>query len=130
MIMGITPPKSRDPQSPAQKYQPKRLICVFQPHQASRTRLLLDEFAACFSDATETILSGIYFVRDSEADRANMSAAELVSRIKNNGQNALHLPKFEQIVQHLRGDRATATSSSPSARERSGKSGENLFMVS
>src|SRR5581483_5266756 len=34
-----------------EKYQPKRLICVFQPHQASRTRLLLEDFSTCFSDA-------------------------------------------------------------------------------
>jgi len=28
-----------------EKYQPERLFCVFQPHQHSRTRFLLDDFA-------------------------------------------------------------------------------------
>ena len=28
-----------------ERYQPKRLICVFQPHQHSRTRFLLEDFA-------------------------------------------------------------------------------------
>jgi UDP-N-acetylmuramate--alanine ligase len=85
-----------------QKYQPNRLICVFQPHQASRTRLLLDEFAACFSDATETILPDIYYVRDSDADRSQVNSQQLVERIKNNGQSARHLRGFEPIVEHLR----------------------------
>ena len=32
---------------------PARVICVFQPHQHSRTRFLLDQFAQSFSDADE-----------------------------------------------------------------------------
>ncbi len=87
-----------------ERYQPARLICVFQPHQASRTRLLLDEFAGCFIDATETLLPDIYSVRDTESDRASVSSGELASRIQKNGQTARHLPKFEQIVDHLRHD--------------------------
>jgi UDP-N-acetylmuramate--alanine ligase len=34
---------------------PKRLICVFQPHQHSRTRFLLDQFATSFESADEII---------------------------------------------------------------------------
>jgi UDP-N-acetylmuramate--alanine ligase len=84
------------------RYKPQRLICVFQPHQASRTRLLFDDFAACFIDADEAILSDIYFVRDSEADRASVTSGQLVEKIRENGQNARHLPKFEQITEYLR----------------------------
>jgi UDP-N-acetylmuramate--alanine ligase len=87
-----------------EKYQPNRLICVFQPHQASRTRLLLDEFSTCFSDATETLLPDIYSVRDSAEDRAAVSSGELASRIERSGQRAKHLPTFQQIVDHLRSD--------------------------
>jgi UDP-N-acetylmuramate--alanine ligase len=87
-----------------ERYQPQRLICVFQPHQASRTRLLLDEFSTCFSDATETILPDIYSVRDSEADRAAVSSEKLAGLIQKNGQSARHLAKFEQIIAHLRNE--------------------------
>ena len=87
-----------------QKYSPDRLICVFQPHQYSRTRMLLDEFAACFVDADLCILPDIYFSRDTEADRQSISAADLVARVNANGQRALHLPTFELIVQHLRSE--------------------------
>ena len=85
-----------------QHYEPRRLICVFQPHQHSRTRFLLEDFAASFAEADQTIVPDIYFVRDSESERHKVSSAELVERINRNGQMALHLPRFEQIVQHLR----------------------------
>ena len=85
-----------------QKYSPQRLFCVFQPHQHSRTRLLLDDFAASFAEATLTIVPEIYSVRDSEVERKRVSAAELVRRITASGQQALHIPEFGKIVEHLR----------------------------
>lgn len=85
-----------------EKYQPERLFCVFQPHQHSRTRFLLEDFAASFSDATETIVPDIYFVRDSESERQKVSAADLVQRITRSGQQARHLPEFSAIVGYLK----------------------------
>lgn len=84
-----------------EKYSPKRLVCVFQPHQHSRTRFLLEDFATSFAEADETIVPDIYFVRDSESERTRVSSAELVSRVEKNGQRALHLPEFDSIVDHL-----------------------------
>ena len=86
-----------------ERYAPRRLFCVFQPHQHSRTRFLLDEFATAFSAADETIVPDIYFVRDSEAERSRVSAADLVERVSRNGQKARHLPRFDAIVDYLRG---------------------------
>jgi UDP-N-acetylmuramate--alanine ligase len=85
-----------------ERFDPRRLICVFQPHQHSRTRSLMEDFAASFVLADETIVPDIYFVRDSEAERQRVTASDLVERVKANGQKALHLPKFEQIVEYLK----------------------------
>jgi UDP-N-acetylmuramate--alanine ligase len=85
-----------------ERYNPKRLICVFQPHQHSRTRFLLEDFATSFAAADETIVPDIYFVRDSEEERHAVSSNDLVERVRGNGQRAVHLPTFEQIVEHLR----------------------------
>src|SRR4029077_6595359 len=85
-----------------EKYQPRRLLCVFQPHQHSRTRFLLEDFAASFAEADETIVPDIYFVRDSEAERQKVSAADLVERITAAGQRARHLPDFASIVSYLK----------------------------
>jgi len=82
-------------------YRPKRVLCVFQPHQHSRTRFLLDDFASSFAQADITIVPDIFFVRDSEADRKAVSAAMLVERIAETGKEALYIPDFPAIVQHL-----------------------------
>lgn len=78
-----------------------RLICVFQPHQHSRTRHLLEEFAAAFSAADLVIVPHIYFVRDSEAEKQLVSAADLVDRLRSRGVQAMHLYPFEAIVEAL-----------------------------
>lgn len=78
-----------------------RLICVFQPHQHSRTRFLLEEFASAFSQADIVIVPHIYFVRDSEVEKSRVSAQDLVDRLRSRGVHAMHLYPFEAIVEHL-----------------------------
>ncbi|MBK7404866.1 MAG: UDP-N-acetylmuramate--L-alanine ligase [Phycisphaerales bacterium] len=78
-----------------------RLICVFQPHQHSRTRFLLEEFAQAFSQADVVIVPHIYFVRDSEIEKTKVSAADLVDRLRKRGVRAMHLYPFEAIVEQL-----------------------------
>jgi UDP-N-acetylmuramate--alanine ligase len=78
-----------------------RLICVFQPHQHSRTRFLLDEFAQSFSRADVVIVPHIYFVRDSEIEKTKVSAADLVDRLRKRSVQAMHLYPFEAIVEQL-----------------------------
>ncbi|MEM1166344.1 MAG: UDP-N-acetylmuramate--L-alanine ligase [Planctomycetota bacterium] len=79
-----------------------RLICVFQPHQHSRTRFLLDEFAQSFAHADVVIVPHIYFVRDTEIEKSRVSAADLVDRLRARDVSAMHLYPFEAIVDHLR----------------------------
>lgn len=44
----------------AKDTNPKKCICIFQPHRYSRTKLLLEEFANAFVDCDELILADIY----------------------------------------------------------------------
>ena len=81
--------------------KPERLICVFQPHQHSRTRFLLDHFAESFSSADEVIVPRIYFVRDSLAEKQRISAVDLVDRLSERGVVANHIPEFDDITAHL-----------------------------
>lgn len=85
-----------------EKYQPRRLFCIFQPHQHSRTRFLLEDFATSFGSADETIVPEIYFVRDSEEEKSRISAQHLVDRVRQNGQNAIHLGNFSEIVAYVK----------------------------
>jgi UDP-N-acetylmuramate--alanine ligase len=82
-------------------YSPKRLICVFQPHQHSRTRFLLGDFARSFGHATQVIVPDIYFVRDSELEKDCISSEDLVSQIRLCGGEAIYLKSFEDICRHL-----------------------------
>lgn len=81
--------------------RPRRLICVFQPHQHSRTRFLLEHFAQSFSSCDLVIVPPIYFVRDSEQERTRVSAEDLVARLRSRGVHAIHLNPFPAIVEHL-----------------------------
>jgi len=78
-----------------------RLICVFQPHQHSRTRFLLEEFANSFSQADVVIVPHIYFVRDSQEEKQKVTASDLVDRLRTRGIRAMHLYPFEAIVEQL-----------------------------
>ena len=81
---------------------PKRLICVFQPHQHSRTRFLLNQFAQSFSSADEVIVPHIYFVRDSIVEQHRISAQDLVDKLVDQGVSAKNINDFDDIVNHLR----------------------------
>lgn len=87
-----------------ERLEPKRLWCIFQPHQHSRTRFLLADFAASFHDSDVTIVPDIYFVRDSQTDREAVNAHDLVQRIAAAGGTAEYIPEFEDIVERLAGD--------------------------
>ncbi len=84
-------------------YQPGRLVCVFQPHQHSRTRFLLKDFARSFALADEVIVPDIYFVRDSQREKDYISSEDLVAQIRLHGCEAVYLQSFPEIVSYLQG---------------------------
>lgn len=54
--------------------------CVFQPHLYSRTRLLMNDFAESFRDASMVLLADIYAAREKDDGRTN--SHELARRIR------------------------------------------------
>ncbi len=84
-----------------QLYEPDRLWCVFQPHQYSRTRYLLDDFAGSFGDADMTIIPEIYFVRDHEESKQHVNSEILVERINSRGAEAMFVDGFGPICDYL-----------------------------
>lgn len=63
-----------------ERYPGRRLWAVWQPHTYSRTRLLLDEFAASFDAADRVIVLDIF--RSREKETLGMDAAMVVDRMK------------------------------------------------
>ena len=60
----------------------RRLWAVFEPHMYSRTALLLDAFAAAFTDANEVVVADIFASRDTPEAMASTSAEALADAIE------------------------------------------------
>ncbi len=84
-----------------ERHAPKRLWVVFQPHQHSRTRILMDDFARSFGAADEIIVPAVYGSRDTAADARLTNAQDLVERIRKNGGSVTYMPTLEGISSHL-----------------------------
>lgn len=67
-----------------------RILCVFQPHQYSRTIKLFNEFANSFSMADEVIIPNIYEVRDKAKDLSLTSPEKLVNEISKHHKKAAY----------------------------------------
>jgi len=61
-------------------YPGRSIWAVWQPHTFSRTKLLLDEFAASFEDADHVIVTEVYASR--EKDSLGVSVADVVKRMR------------------------------------------------
>jgi UDP-N-acetylmuramate--alanine ligase len=78
-----------------------RIIAVFQPHQHSRTRLLLEDFAKSFDDADLVLIPEIYAVRDTPEDIASVSSRDLVELINKANSKATFFPDFPGTLAKL-----------------------------
>jgi len=65
-----------------QKYgNGKKILCIFQPHQYSRTRHLIKGFTEAFTDADQIFVSDILRVRDSDEDVAMIDPESFVRKL-------------------------------------------------
>lgn len=87
-----------------QYFQGRRLVVVFHPHQHSRTRLLLDDFAKSFGDADLVIVAPIFASRDTEEDIRSVNSEKLVDAINAVNNNAKYVGDFPAIKEYLRGE--------------------------
>lgn len=87
-----------------QRFPNRRLFCVFQPHQHSRTRAMLSELADAFEGVWTTLVSDIYAARDTEEDRQAIGAIDLVRTMNDRGAIAYYVPEFPDVEDILTGD--------------------------
>ncbi|MFO0763746.1 MAG: UDP-N-acetylmuramate--L-alanine ligase [Candidatus Gracilibacteria bacterium] len=89
-----------------QKYSARKLFVVFQPHQYSRTRELLSEFATSFDDADELMIPNIYFSRDKAEDVEYMTMDRLITLLQSrypgvqNGQGLEETARYIEYYDH------------------------------
>ena len=82
-------------------YPGRRLWCVFQPHQASRTKHLLDELASSLNNADKVVVSEIFRARESAPTQGEVTAADLAEKIRKLGAGAANVHAPSRIVSHL-----------------------------
>jgi UDP-N-acetylmuramate--alanine ligase len=78
-------------------YPGRSIWAVWQPHTFSRTKLLLDEFAAAFEDADHVIVTDVYASR--EKDSLGVSAASVLKRMKH--RDARHAASLMEATNAL-----------------------------
>ncbi|MFH1228772.1 MAG: UDP-N-acetylmuramate--L-alanine ligase [Planctomycetota bacterium] len=83
-------------------YPNRRIFCAFQPHQYSRTRLFLGQFAQALQAADVVLVPPIYAARDSAKEQQKISSLDLVNAINKISARAIYIPDFAGIVKYLK----------------------------
>jgi UDP-N-acetylmuramate--alanine ligase len=79
------------------RYPGQAIWAMFQPHTFSRTRLLLDDFAAAFRDADHVVVTDIF--RSREREDPGVSAADIVHRMAH--ADARYIPRLAEAADYL-----------------------------
>ena len=87
-----------------QMYPGRRVWCIFQPHQASRTAHLLDELATSLQNADKLVVAEIFRAREKAARPGEVRAADLAQRAAELGAAVIDAHSVDEISATL--DRA------------------------
>ncbi len=82
-------------------YGNKKLLVIFQPHQYSRTKLLLKDFAKSFGKTDYLAICDVYEVAGREEDKS-VGSKELVAEVAKTGQKVEHLPSYQNVSEFLK----------------------------
>jgi UDP-N-acetylmuramate--alanine ligase len=84
-----------------QMYPGRRLCCVFQPHQASRTARLLAELAASLQNADTVLVADIFRAREGTPRPGEVTAADLAQRVRSATIDVPPLHQPDEILRDL-----------------------------
>ncbi len=84
----------------ARETNPKRLVCVFQPHRYSRTKLLLKEFGSAFKDTDVLVLTDIYAAGENPIEGVT-GESMLKEVIETTSQDVSYIPNVDAIADYL-----------------------------
>jgi UDP-N-acetylmuramate--alanine ligase len=84
-----------------QMYPGRRIWCLFQPHQVSRTERLLDELASSLHNADRVVVAEVFRAREPGPVPGEVTAADLARKIRALGGDAREAGPDERIAQGL-----------------------------
>lgn len=96
---GHHPTEIRATIAAAQQCGHKKIHVIFQPHRYTRTRDLIEDFAACFKGADSLHVLDIYAA--SEQPISGITGELLAQRIAKGGQAVKYAPSFQQAIKDV-----------------------------
>jgi len=84
-------------QAARELYPDNKIWCVFQPHQYSRTRYLLEKFSKSFCYADKVILADVYAERDNDLEKTLINSLKLKEEIRKMGVDVQYIAKLDDI---------------------------------
>lgn len=84
-----------------QHFPGKKIVCLFQPHTFSRTKLLFDDFIDSLSHADTVVLSEIYPSAREEKD-PSVASSQIVEALTKRGKQAALAQTLENMIQYIR----------------------------
>lgn len=83
-----------------QSFPKEKILCVFQPHTYSRTKILFDQFKYSFISADSVIIAEIYPSLREKPD-PGFSSNLLVEAINSVSHRSIFLPKVDNVVKYI-----------------------------
>ena len=87
----------------------RRLVCVFQPHQAGRTAALLDETAVSLNNVDKLALMEIYRAREGPVRPGDVTSSDLAAAIRRHGGTVDLVPNENMLGEDALADYLQST---------------------
>ncbi len=82
----------------------RRVHCIFQPHQVSRTARLLDELAETLQNADRVMVAEIFRAREGPPQSGEVTAADLAARVRAGGTPCPSIHGLQEIAASVRAE--------------------------
>lgn len=73
------------------------ICCIFEPHQASRTKSLLDELAASLQNADTLAVADVFRAREPAWQPGDITAEDLARRARQRGARVVDVHQFDEL---------------------------------
>jgi UDP-N-acetylmuramate--alanine ligase len=81
-------------------YPKKKIVCVFQPHTYSRTKVLFEDFLSSFVDADTVLLTSIYASAREQKDES-VSSEILARQMSQKHRNVMFLASISNVIEYI-----------------------------
>lgn len=85
-----------------ERFPKHKIICIFQPHQIKRTKILFNDFIKVFNDVDEVIVAKVYAVAGRDEGDRELYSKRLVGALKKKKIDAKYIAKFNEIADYIK----------------------------